>query len=195
MKQFVAIFVLSFLLIFPASAQDSSTMQGKQSLDMIAAETLDALIDTMGKFHFRINDVNRGYLYDTSVYLLFGNGSGYSNMMLLKLEEYSKYKPLVIKCENNGITTIYSYDGSNPRKWILTKKIKSRKRFNVAECPFVEFHHDTLEIVIRSSYLSWGDKIKKRGWLLAVSDWISCKFVYSEAEKRWLMIESDFGGI
>lgn len=191
MKRLFAILFLFCFMTIHAKSQNSSTRQGEQPLNMLVAETLDALIDTMSTFHFRINDVNNGRLYDTSVYLLFGDDVH----SLLKLEEYSKHKPSVIKCGNNGVMTIYSYGGDSSIKWNQIKKIKSKKRFNIAEWPRVIFYHDTVKIFIRSSYLSWGNETHKKVWSIGVSDWISCKFVYSEADKRWVMIESEFGGI
>ena len=188
MKQFIAILFLSCVLIFPIRAQGSPTEEGKQPLDMLVAETLDALIDTMGTFHFRINDVNSGRLYDTSMYLLFGDGI--SNEVM----RYSRHKPSAIEYGKNGRMAIYSYDESSQQKWILTTKIKSRKEFNVAGRPNVTFYHDTVCVYIGSSYLSWNKYSKKR-WCYGFSDWIFCSFVYSEAEKRWVMVESDFGGI
>jgi len=32
-------------------------------------------------------------------------------------------------------------------------------------------------------------------WCIAVSDWVTCKYIYSKTEERWVMVESDFGGI
>ena len=158
-------------------------------MDMLVTETLDALMDTLSTFnHIRISDVEWGRLYDTSMYLVFGGG--FSNDVVA----YARHKPSAIECGKNGLMAIYSYDENSQQKWILTKKIKSRKEFNVAGRPNVTFYHDTVCVYIGSYYLSW-NKYGKKCWCYGFSDWISCKFAYSEIEKRWVMVESDFGGI
>jgi hypothetical protein len=190
MKQVVLIIILACLSFFPANAQDSPLEEGEQPLDMLVAETLDALMDTLSTFnHIRITDVEFGHRYDTSLYLVFGGG--FSNNVVA----YSKHKPSAIEWGKNGRMAIYSYDESSQQKWILTKKIKTRTKINVAVNPVVTFYHDTVYVYIGSYYLSWDEFHGKKRWGYAFSDWISCKFAYSEAEKRWVMVESDFGGI
>ena len=70
---------------------------------------------------------------------------------------------------------------------------------NIMERPSVKFFQDTLSIVIWSSYLQWGNYHKgewhSNGWYIGKSDWIVCKYIYSKTEERWVMVESDFGGI
>jgi len=190
MKQFFAFFFLSCILTFPVIAQDLPTEEGEQPLDMLVAETLDALMDTLYAFNYiRISDVEYGRLYDTSMYLVFGGGI--SN----EVERYSRHKPPAVEYGKNGRMAIYSYDENSQQKWILTKKIKTRTKINVAVRPDVTFYHDTVCIYIASYYLSWGNETRKNRWCFAFSDWISCKFIYSETDKQWMMVESDFGGI
>ena len=190
MKQFFAIFFLLCALTFPVRAQELPTEEGEQPLDMLVAETLDALMDTLSTFnHIRITDVEFGHLYDTSMYLI--TGGGFSNKVLA----YSRHKPSAIECGKNGLMAIYSYDENSQQKWILTKKIKTRTEINVAGRPIVTFYHDTVCVYIGSYYLTWNEFHGKKLWGYAFSDWISCKFIYSETDKQWMMVESDFGGI
>lgn len=191
LKRFLTVFTLSCLSLVPVRAQETAVRPDVQALDELVAETLDALVDTMNKFSYiLISDVNSGRLYDTSLYIRFGDG--FSNSVL----ELASHKPSGLKCMKNGRVEIYAYKENRYDKWMLTKKVKTQKEFNIATGPTVKFCQDTVVITMGSSYVSWRYWLDVGwSWVVAISDWIVCKFVYSEADRRWQMVDSSFHGI
>ncbi len=184
------IFLLVILCPVKLQAQEG------QPLDMLIASTADALVDSLYSFpDFRSNKVERGWLYDTKVYVMFDYG--FSN----KIVEYMAHKPDAVSAKKNGTALIYTYQENNKQLWQRTKKVRLQKEMtiNIMERPSVKFIQDTVSIVIWSSYLQWGNYHKgewnSNGWYIGKSDWIVCKYIYSKTEERWVLVESDFGGI
>ena len=187
-RLFYSIFLLVILCPVKLRAQEG------QPLDMLIASTADALVDWLFSLP-RYNDVESGRLYDTAVYFL--KDYRFSNSIV----KYMTHKPNMIYTQKNGSAWIYSYQECSEQKWHLTKKVRLPKEMtlNILDGPFIKFYHDTISIHIRSSYLGWGKyrngKWHGKGWTIGVSDWVSCKYIYSKTEERWVMVESDFGGI
>ncbi|MBO7493444.1 MAG: hypothetical protein J6T87_04800 [Bacteroidales bacterium] len=185
-----SIFLLVILCPVKLQAQEG------QPLDMLIASTADALVDSLYSFpDYRSNKVEKGWLYDTKVYVMFDYG--FSN----KIVEYMAHKPDAVSAKKNGIALIYTYQENKKQLWQRTKKVRLQKEMtiNIMERPSVKFIQDTVSIVIWSSYLQWGNYHKgewhSNGWYIGKSDWIVCKYIYSKTENRWVMVESDFGGI
>ena len=187
-----SIFLLVILCPVKLQAQEG------QPLDMLIASTADALVDSLYSIPFpdyRSNKVEKGWLYDTKVYVMFDYG--FSNQIV----EYMAHKPDAVSAKKNGIALIYTYQENKKQLWQRTKKVRLQKEMtiNIMERPSVKFIQDTVSIVIWSSYLQWGNYHKgewhSNGWYLGKSDWIVCKYIYSKTEERWVLMESDFGGI
>ncbi len=189
-RLFYSIFLLALLCPVKLHAQEG------QPLDMLIASTADALIDSLYSFnHIRATEVKFKSLYDTTVYILTNNG--FSNSIV----KYMSHKPNVVSDQKDGMVLIYTYQENSEQLWHRTKKVRLQKEMtiNIMERPSVKFFQDTLSIVIWSSYLQWGNYHKgewhSNGWYIGKSDWIVCKYIYSKTEERWVMVESDFGGI
>ena len=183
-RLFYSIFLL--IILCPAKLQ----AQGGQPLDMLIASTADALVDSMYSFnHIRSKDVKFGHLYDTAMYIQ--TGSGFSNETV----KYMIHKLNAVSTEKNGYMTIYTYQNDSDQMWKISKKIKLDKKMNILGRPRVEFLHDTVSVTVGSQYLSWEKLRRRMRWGIAVSDWVTCKYIYSKTEERWVMVESDFGGI
>jgi len=183
-RLFYSIFLL--IILCPAKLQ----AQGGQPLDMLVASTADALVDSMYSFnHIRSKDVKFGHLYDTAMYIQ--TGSGFSNETV----KYMIHKLNAVSTEKNGYVTIYTYQNDSDQMWKISKKIKLDKKMNILGRPRVEFLHDTVSVTVGSQYLSWEKLHGRMRWCIAVSDWVTCKYIYSKTEERWVMVESDFGGI
>ena len=170
--------------------------QEGQPLDMLIASTADALIDSLYSFnHIRATEVEYKSLYDTAVYILTNNG--FSNSIV----NYMSHKPNVVSDQKDGMVLIYTYQENNEQLWQRTKKVRLQKgrTINIIGRSSVKFLHDTVSIVIESYYLHRGSflngKWHSRVWGIGKSDWIVCKYIYSKTEERWVMVESDFGGI
>ena len=91
--------------------------------------------------------------------------------------------------------TIYTYQNDSDQMWKISKKIKLDKKMNILGRPRVEFLHDTVSVTVGSQYLSWEKLHGRMRWCIAVSDWVTCKYIYSKTEERWVLVDSDFGGI
>ena len=184
------IFLLVILCPVKLQAQEG------QPLDMLIASTADALIDSLYSFnHIRATEVEYKSLYDTAVYILTNNG--FSNNIV----KYMSHKLNVVSDQKDGKILIYTYQENNKQLWQQQKKVRLQKgmTINIMGRPFVKFLQDTVSIVIWSSYLHRGHfyngKWNSRVWGIGKSDWIVCKYIYSKTEERWIMVESDFGGI
>jgi len=184
------IFLLVILCPVKLQAQEG------QPLDMLIASTADALIDSLYSFnHIRAKEVKFGHLYDTAMYIQ--TGSGFSNETV----KYMAHKLNAVSDQKDGMVLIYTYQENSEQLWHRTKKVRLQKEMtiNIMERPSVKFFQDTLSIVIWSSYLQWGNYHKgewhSNGWYIGKSDWIVCKYIYSKTEEKWVMVESDFGGI
>ena len=111
------------------------------------------------------------------------------------------HKLNVVSDQKDGKILIYTYQENNKQLWQQQKKVRLQKgmTINIMGRPFVKFLQDTVSIVIWSSYLHRGHfyngKWNSRVWGIGKSDWIVCKYIYSKTEERWIMVESDFGGI
>ena len=164
--------------------------QEGQPLDMLIASTADALVDSMYSFnHIRARDVEFGHLYDTAMYIQ--TGSGFSNETV----KYMAHKLNAVSTEKTGFVTIYTYQNDSEQMWKVSKRVKLDKKMNILGGPHVEFLHDTVSVTVGSRYLSWEKIHGRMRWCIAVSDWVNCKYIYSKTEERWVMVESDFGGI
>ena len=184
------IFLLVILCPVKLQAQEG------QPLDMLIASTADALIDSLYSFnHIRAKEVKFKSLYDTTVYILTNNG--FSNSIV----KHMSHKPNVVSDQKDGMVLIYTYQENNKQLWQQQKKVRLQKgmTINIMGRPFVKFLQDTVSIVIWSSYLHrehfYNGKWNSRVWGIGKSDWIVCKYIYSKTEERWIMVESDFGGI
>ena len=188
------LFHIIFLLVIfcPVKLQ----AQEGQPLDMLIASTADALIDSLYSFnHIRATEVKFKSLYDTAVYILTNNG--FSNNIV----KYMSHKLNVVSDQKDGKILIYTYQENNKQLWQQQKKVRLQKgiTINIMGRPFVKFLQDTVSIVIWSSYLHrehfYNGKWNSRVWGIDKSEWIVCKYIYSKTEERWVMVESDFGGI
>ena len=171
-KTFVGILFL--LCLFQANCQN----EGRQPMSELVAMTVDALVDTMNSFCF---------VQDTMHYFTFG--TGFSNEVM----QYSRHRLPAVGTKEKGRVAVYIYTD----EWHLDKEYVPTKSLNVFRGPYVTFLHDTVSIRITSTHMQWE---KFRGcigkcWTFAISDWIICKYLYSEEKKRWVMVSSDFGGV